>query len=49
LTGLRALVADLAAGVRVGRGHQAGEPSAASPAGSTGSGTSQRSPGLVGT
>ena len=49
LTGLRALVADLAAGVRVGRGHQAGEPSAASSAGSTGSGTSQRSPGLVGT
>lgn len=49
LTGLRALVADLAAGVRVGRGHQAGEPSAASPAGPTGSGTSQRSPGLVGT
>jgi tryptophan synthase alpha chain len=49
LTGLRALVADLAAGVRVRRGHQAGEPSAASPAGSTGSGTSQRSPGLVGT
>ena len=49
LTGLRALVADLAAGVRVDRDHQSGEPSAASSAGSTGSGTSQRSPGLVGT
>ena len=44
LTGLRALVADLAAGVRGGRGSQeASLPPAAE------SGTPQRSPGLVGT
>jgi tryptophan synthase alpha chain len=45
LTGLRAVVADLAAGVRAGgRGGRSGERSAAAE-----SGTSQRSPGLVGT
>jgi tryptophan synthase alpha chain len=44
LTGLRAVVADLAAGVRAGRGGRPSERSAA-----TESGTSQRSPGLVGT
>jgi tryptophan synthase alpha chain len=49
LTGLRALVADLAAGVRVDSGHQGGEPPTAPSAGPTGLGTSQRSPGLVGT
>lgn len=49
LAGLRALVADLAAGVRGGLGeHQTELPPAAS-AGATESGTSQRSPGLVGT
>jgi tryptophan synthase alpha chain len=49
LSGLRALVADLAAGVRAGDGVSDGEPSPALPAGPTESGTSQRSPGLVGT
>jgi tryptophan synthase alpha chain len=44
LAGLRTLVADLAAGVRAGRSPNGGEPL---PAGE--SGTSQRSPGLVGT
>lgn len=44
LTGLRAVVADLAAGVRADRGGRSGERSAAAE-----SGTSQRSPGLVGT
>jgi tryptophan synthase alpha chain len=44
LTGLRAVVADLAAGVRAGRGERTSERPAA-----TVSGTSQRSPGLVGT
>ena len=44
LTGLRALVADLADGVRVGRGPQADQRSPAAE-----SGTSQRAPGLVGT
>jgi tryptophan synthase alpha chain len=42
--GLRALVADLAAGVRVGRSQQTEERSPAAE-----SGTSQRAPGLVGT
>ena len=49
LSGLRALVADLAAGVRAGDGVGDGEPSLAASAGPTESGTSQRSPGLVGT
>ena len=49
LSGLRALVADLAAGVRAGHGVGGGEPSPALWAGPTESGTSQRSPGLVGT
>jgi tryptophan synthase alpha chain len=49
LSGLRALVADLAAGVRAGDGVGDGEPSPALSAGPTESGTSQRSPGLVGT
>jgi tryptophan synthase alpha chain len=49
LSGLRALVADLAAGVRAGDGVGGGEPSPALSAGPTESGTSQRSPGLVGT
>lgn len=49
LSGLRALVADLAAGVRAGDGIDDGEPSLAASAGPTESGTSQRSPGLVGT
>jgi tryptophan synthase alpha chain len=44
LTGLRALVADLAAGVRVGRSLQTDQRSPAAE-----SGTSQRAPGLVGT
>jgi tryptophan synthase alpha chain len=44
LTGLRALVADLAGGVRVGRSLQTGQRSPAAE-----SGTSQRAPGLVGT
>jgi tryptophan synthase alpha chain len=44
LTGLRTVVADLAAGVRAGRAGRSSERSAA-----TKSGTSQRSPGLVGT
>jgi tryptophan synthase alpha chain len=49
LSGLRALVADLAAGVRACDGVGDGEPSPALSAGPTESGTSQRSPGLVGT
>ena len=49
LSGLRALVADLAAGVRAGDGVGDGEHSPAPSAGPTESGTSQRSPGLVGT
>jgi tryptophan synthase alpha chain len=49
LAGLRALVADLAAGVRGGRGEHRAELSPAASAGVTESGTSQRSPGLVGT
>jgi len=49
LSGLRALVADLAAGVRAGDGVGNGEPSPALSAGPAESGTSQRSPGLVGT
>jgi tryptophan synthase alpha chain len=49
LSGLRALVADLAAGVRAGDGVGDGEPSPALSAGPTESRTSQRSPGLVGT
>jgi tryptophan synthase alpha chain len=44
LTGLRTLVADLAAGVRASPGQQSDDPSRAAE-----SGTSQRSPGLVGT
>jgi tryptophan synthase alpha chain len=49
LTGLRALVADLAAGVRADRGQLESELPPAPSAGPTESGTSQRSPGLVGT
>jgi tryptophan synthase alpha chain len=49
LSGLRALVADLAAGVRAGDDVGDGEPSPVPSAGPTESGTSQRSPGLVGT
>jgi tryptophan synthase alpha chain len=49
LSGLRALVADLAAGVRAGDGVGDREHSPAPSAGPTESGTSQRSPGLVGT
>jgi tryptophan synthase alpha chain len=49
LSGLRALVADLAAGVRAGDVVSDGEPSRAPSAGPTESGTSQRSSGLVGT
>jgi tryptophan synthase alpha chain len=49
LTGLRVLVADLAGGVRAGRGPGDGERSPAPSAGSAESGTSHRSPGLVGT
>jgi tryptophan synthase alpha chain len=49
LSGLRALVADLAAGVRGGRGEVKTEPSPPISAGAAGSGTSQRAPGLVGT
>jgi tryptophan synthase alpha chain len=49
LSGLRALVADLAVGVRGGRGEYPDRPSPTSPAGPAESGTSQRSPGLVGT
>ena len=44
LSGLRAVVADLAAGVRTGLGGRSRERSVAAE-----SGTSQRSPGLVGT
>jgi tryptophan synthase alpha chain len=44
LSGLRAVLADLAAGVRAGRGERNGKPSAAAQLG-----TSQRSSGLVGT
>jgi tryptophan synthase alpha chain len=44
LTGLRALVADLAAGVRTGRSPRDDERSPVAE-----SGTSRRSPGLVGT
>jgi tryptophan synthase alpha chain len=44
LTGLRALVADLAAGVRLGRSQQTDQRSPAAE-----SGTSERQPGLVGT
>lgn|GEM_PF-61889 len=49
LSGLRALVADLAAGVRAGRDLPEDELSPAPSASPTESGTSQRSPGLVGT
>ena len=49
LTGLRVLVADLAAGVRAGRSPRDDERTPAASAGSTESGTSHRSPGLVGT
>jgi tryptophan synthase alpha chain len=49
LTGLRVLVADLAGGVRAGRSLGDDERSPAASAGSTESGTSHRSPGLVGT
>jgi tryptophan synthase alpha chain len=49
LSGLRALVADLAAGVRAGDVVSDGEPSRAPSAGPTEWGTSQRSSGLVGT
>ena len=49
LTGLRVLVADLARGVRAGRGPGDEERSPAPSAGSAESGTSHRSPGLVGT
>jgi len=49
LTGLRVLVADLAAGVRAGRSPRDDERTPAPSAGSTESGTSRRSPGLVGT
>jgi tryptophan synthase alpha chain len=49
LSGLRALVGDLAGGVRAGRDVQDGEHSAALAAGPTETGTSGRSPGLVGT
>jgi tryptophan synthase alpha chain len=49
LTGLRVLVADLAGGVRAGRSPGDDQRSPALSAGSTESGTSHRSPGLVGT
>jgi tryptophan synthase alpha chain len=49
LSGLRALVGDLAEGVRVGRGVPEGERSPAPAAGPAETGTSGRSPGLVGT
>lgn len=49
LTGLRVLVADLAGGVRAGRRPGDDERSPAPSAGSAESGTSHRSPGLVGT
>ena len=49
LTGLRLLVADLAGGVRAGHSPGDDERSPAPSAGSTESGTSHRSPGLVGT
>jgi tryptophan synthase alpha chain len=49
LSRLRALVGDLAGGVRAGRDVQDGEHSAALAAGPTETGTSGRSPGLVGT
>jgi len=49
LSRLRALVADLAAGVRAGRDLPEDELSPAPSASPTESGTSQRSPGLVGT
>jgi tryptophan synthase alpha chain len=49
LSGLRALVGDLAGGVRAGRDFEEGERSPALAAGPTETGTSGRSPGLVGT
>jgi tryptophan synthase alpha chain len=49
LSGLRALVADLADGVRAGRKSDESQLSSGPSDGSTESGTSQRSPGLVGT
>jgi tryptophan synthase alpha chain len=49
LSGLRTLVADLAAGVRAGRDMPEGERPPAPSAGPVESGTSRRSPGLVGT
>lgn len=49
LSGLRALVADLADGVRAGRNTPDGQPSPGPPASPAESGTSQLSPGLVGT
>ena len=49
LTGLRLLVADLAGGVRAGHSPGDDERSPAPSAGSAESGTSHRSPGLVGT
>jgi tryptophan synthase alpha chain len=49
LSGLRALVADLADGVRAGRNRDNSQLSSGPSDGSTESGTSQRSPGLVGT
>ncbi len=49
LSGLRALVGDLAAGVRASRDVPEGERSPAIAAGPTETGTSGRSPGLVGT
>ena len=49
LSGLRALVGDLAGGVRAGRDVQDGEHSAALAAGPKETGTSGRLPGLVGT
>jgi tryptophan synthase alpha chain len=49
LSGLRALVADLADGVRASRNRDESQLSSGPSDGSTGSGTSQRSPGLVGT
>lgn len=49
LSGLRALVVDLADGVRAGRNRDESQLSSGPSDGSTESGTSQRSPGLVGT
>jgi tryptophan synthase alpha chain len=49
LSGLRALVGDLAGGVRAGRDVEEGERAPALAAGPTETGTSGRSPGLVGT